>query len=233
LQYTKNLNYFVDRENRTAVEMQLSKPHKVHILDLDRYVEPPSKKDAITNGFEPHSSYHTLEEIDLANNRRFFESPFTSARGGACCIPFTDPKSGQHSLLGVSHVKTPYRRKRLRGIVEDYHYLSRFYAFQPRPPYRVVARSGFFCLPARPKSVASSSLSKIPVWKPLEIAGTTYNCPAIHFVSGMAYDANDPTKLIISYGVSDCTSWFIEVEKEDVVRMLFRPGAAENATLPG
>jgi hypothetical protein len=37
----------------------------------------------------------------------------------------------------------------------------------------------------------------------------------------MIEKANDPSKLIISYGVADCSARMIEVEKQNVVEMLF------------
>lgn len=55
------------------------------------------------------------------------------------------------------------------------------------------------------------------------VTGTIYDCPAIHFITGMTEKADDPDKLIIAYGVEDCTSWFIEVGKEEVVKLLFEP----------
>lgn len=137
-------------------------------------------------------------------------------------------------MLCVSHVKTPHGRKRLEGVVKANHYLSRFYAFESKAPYRVVGLSGFFCLPAQPVGAANDEtiqrqhpLAAIPIHNPLNLigddddTGDSSSCAAIHFVTGMTEKADDPSRLIIAYGVSYCTSWFIEVDKEDVINMLF------------
>lgn len=108
-------------------------------------------------------------------------------------------------------------------------------------PYRIVALSGYFCLPDKPHTVLGRDTSakdnfkddfnpyeRLPLWNPLDIGGRTYDCPVIHFVTGLTEKADDPTKLIIAYGVNDCTSWFVEVDKAEIVKLLFfGPGTTE------
>jgi hypothetical protein len=64
-----------------------------------------------------------------------------------------------------------------------------------------------------------------------------YNCPRIHFVTGMIdkvevdkvnnvnnnanNNNNNDGSVILSYGVSDCLSRFIEIKKSEIIRMLF------------
>ena len=91
----------------------------------------------------------------------------------------------------------------------------------------MVALSGNFCFPANPHRTLKvdtphNPLVDMPNWQhPLDIAGTTYDCPAIHFVTGMVEKADDPSKLLIAYGVEDCTSWFVVVHKADAIDLLF------------
>jgi hypothetical protein len=50
------------------------------------------------------------------------------------------------------------------------------------------------------------------------------NCPRIHFISGIAEKVGDDSKVILAYGVSDCLSRFVEVDKSDIAKMLWYPG---------
>eukprot|EP00804_Cyclotella_cryptica_P008946 CCRYP_012058-RB/>CCRYP_012058-RB protein AED:0.53 eAED:0.46 QI:0/-1/0/1/-1/0/1/0/58 len=43
----------------------------------------------------------------------------------------------------------------------------------------------------------------------------------MHFVSSFAQKANDATRVVIGYGLNDCTGRLVEVRKEEVVRLLF------------
>ena len=236
----KNLNWFVDGSNNSVVEMNPLDPHIVHKVDLtDGKDAAPHPANATTDTFVPRSTFKTMEEIDLPNRFNFSGSPFTAHRGGACCIPFDDPRplsvgKGKKLVLGVAHVKTPHGRKKLHGILKGNQYLSRWYAIEPVAPYRVVAMSGLWCLPTNPNSNHIFDASRdnpyenLPQWSPLEIAGRTYNdCPSIHFISGMTEKADDPGKLIVAYGVEDCTSWFVEVSIAEVIGLLFNPPPKE------
>jgi hypothetical protein len=55
----------------------------------------------------------------------------------------------------------------------------------------------------------------------LQLGSNHYDCPRIHFVSGMVEKANDPSRIIIAYGIQDCAPRFIEVEKVQILQMLF------------
>ena len=64
----------------------------------------------------------------------------------------------------------------------------------------------------------------------MTLGNETYNCPRVHFVSGMTDDAMDPgNKLILGYCVNDCFARFVVVLKSDVERMLF--GAPKSSVL--
>jgi hypothetical protein len=42
-------------------------------------------------------------------------------------------------------------------------------------------------------------------------------------VSGITEKAGDATKVIIAYGINDCISRLVEVDKSELVRLLFHP----------
>ncbi|CAB9508196.1 Inherit from COG: Hemolysin-type calcium-binding [Seminavis robusta] len=240
---SKNLNYFVDADNNTMVEM-FPLPHVLHKVDPTGKTPAPNPENATRDDTVPYPSFYTMEEYDLHYRHNFFENPFSYARGGACCVPFTDPRppkrrsltaqpESKELRLGLVHVKTPHGRAKFQSVTEPNQYLSRFYAFEPTSPYKVVAMSGYFCLPADPSKHVlfgnKNDENKNPYlsinqdWNSLSVAGEDYRCPSIHFVTGMVEKADDPSRLIIAYGVNDCTSWFVEVSKAEVIDLLFRP----------
>lgn len=223
----KNINYFIDpSNNRIMAESQVFNPHRLHRLEMGGL--PNSKHDIVTEESpHPNPSFSNRGEVDLPKQINDWGYPFAMDRGGACCVSLEDPYHATDSasknniqtlLMGISHVKT----KKSKPFI----YLSRFYAFDPNPPFRTVVMSGFFCLPhsfgtttekARAyKDNGATAIPSFPNFYEFEFADTKYDCPAIHFVSGIAEKIEDPTKVIIAYGASDCASWFIEVSKKQI-----------------
>jgi len=224
----KNLNYFEGPSNYTSmalVEVWPSPPHTVRVIDLtvpcDRSLEPQEFKEGPTNLLP---SFPTVEEL-------FFPSLtpeqllLTRGRGGACCIELKHPKSTALLYVGVEHVKTPSQGKaRLpRGNVTDNHYLSRFYAFESKPPFHIVARSGLFCLPFPVDSheVDDVPLVKVTTWRKLLLGHSFPACPRIHFVSGMTINADEPDSVIVAYGINDCTSRMVQISLSEIRSLLF------------
>uniref|UniRef100_A0A7S0GG54 Uncharacterized protein n=1 Tax=Proboscia inermis TaxID=420281 RepID=A0A7S0GG54_9STRA len=136
-------------------------------------------------------------------------------------------------LVGVSHIKSGNRVRMKHNKKGFFHYLSRLYAFSPHPPYQVVARSGLFCLETgmynksegHDPYVAAFQRNKtnprVNLGRWFEFRGKTYNCPRIHFVSGMSESAVDPSRMVLAYGVSDCYSRMIEIRKRDFCERMF------------
>ena len=121
---------------------------------------------------------------------------------------------GEELLVAIVHPKTNFPGKKLpKGVLPNI-YLSRFIAFLPKEPYTIVARSGMFCLgyPSTEldddnddnndnlddvttsnnnnnKKKNNDNNKKNPLkfvkMEPLQFANETYNCPKIHFVTGM------------------------------------------------
>ena len=57
----------------------------------------------------------------------------------------------------------------------------------------------------------------------MQFGGKAFDCPRIHFVMGMIDKVDDASKVIISYGVNDCLSQFVTIEKSEIARMLWNP----------
>ena len=161
----------------------------------------------------------------------------------------TDEGTKERSLLlGFSHRKT---QRGARAAI-TYNYVSRVYAFAPYPPFDIVARSGFFCLGYAPHQGASivnqssSSLSSSSmlwgnknddeamqsdneqIWgaandHKLKLQGKQFDCPRIHFVTGIAEKLGDEETVIISYGINDCYPRMMEVPKNFLVSLLKPP----------
>ena len=251
----KNLNYFVDLyTNQTMVELNpagnhLSQPgpHQVMPIDLTKKTSANPKfgkdqvygaKDVIVDDSVPdHPGFYTMDELEFARSLDFWVSPYVGDRGSACCVEFehvlpTTNNNGKGKdkpeklWLGISHTKIPYGRPKFdeAGLTPN-QYLSRFYAFQAKAPYKTVAFSGYICLTQHDQAALhyDNPLAQRPHHSPFRVGNLTLECPEIHFIVGMTEKAKDPTKLILSYGLSDCTSWFIEVDKQEVVELLFAP----------
>lgn len=209
----KNFNYFATNEEILA-EIWPSGPHTVRPVVLGQPCQRSvPARSYVDNPKNLLPSFATTEEIDfplLAPHQTIFTN---RGRGSACCVPIIF--QGQELQLGIQHRKTPSQRNaQLPPGLIDNHYVSSFYAFKNKPPFQQVAESGQFCL-----EFGNAELTKANDFRQLKI-GRTFNCPRIHFVSGMIQDS--PDSLIISYGVNDCVSRFVRVRVEDVLTLLFR-----------
>jgi hypothetical protein len=161
--------------------------------------------------------------------QHIFKKPFkfTKDRGTACCVTleyeyFKDLlvltnntiMDGADVRIGISHAKS-----RLPIPDLGYGYLSRFYAVAANDPYHVVAMSALFCLSwhdgdwkdARPQSH-------------LKIKQFVYDCPMVHFPSGIASSPKaNPTRIVVGYGIQDRQSRFVEFSKREVALHIFSP----------
>ena len=235
----KNFNYFVDdastnntSEAMVRVEVWPTGPHTVHSVDLNRRckrgLDPNTKY--IDSLSEVRPTFPTMEEVDFPSLGGM-ESIFTRGRGSACCIRVPYPSANSNIsrtvLVGIQHTKTPSQRNKiLPPNVTSNHYLSSFYAFESEPPYNIIAKTGWFCLgfpedPNEDQRKDTSLLHRVTSWRKLVLGGRTYNCPRIHFLSGMTTKVNDPNAVILAYGINDCYSRFVEVRLSDIYNLLF------------
>ena len=198
----------------------------------------------------PVESFHTTDEPYLIQHGVDPKKLITHDRGTACCVRILNPNNTgtalvdiPYLLVGVSHTKINKWKADLRDkhnisfALRQYH--SRFYAFEPVPPYRVVGRSGQFCMPFPASSSSSSSSSEqqdIPSLslirnQPLQM-GDNHTCPYITFVMGIVDAVDDPTgeTVVMSYGMNDCGARVVKVTKSSIFNILF-PNATYNSLL--
>ena len=55
----------------------------------------------------------------------------------------------------------------------------------------------------------------------LNIKQEEFDCPEISFVSGLTEHATDNARAILSYGINDCTSRVVLIDKSEISRYLF------------
>ena len=248
-------------------------PHESMRMDFANFDGPIVRSSAT----EPGASFATVDGVPPdggSGGRDVGAGPLTPRdSGSACCVSVRwrdddgdggdtsggggggaggggGDGAGRRLLLGFSHRKT---RRGLGRASPQYNYVSRVYAFEPTPPFDVVARSGFFCLGFALGKRSDDSLDGTSrrgvagrshavrhlrdeeanesdneqVWGAandyrLKINGEVFdNCPAIHFVTGIADKLGDEEETaIVSYGVNDCYPRMIEVSKKFLVSLL-------------
>ncbi|KAL7530880.1 hypothetical protein ACHAXR_003724 [Thalassiosira sp. AJA248-18] len=238
-----------DQLRRQTVFEKLWKPgtKKRRMVDLDK-VNMRMVKEV---GNFTESEDAPLPKLSTVDEHWFPgpNAPFKeAAHGGACCVSFSvdelnlggTKNNHQESLLvGVAHTKvswkpwyskanTPQEKK---DRVPHTHYVSFFYAFDPYPPFQIRARSGYFCL----GHVPLASGDKLPpteggTFNPhsiltrnrmLQQNKIAFDCPQVHYISSFIEKVADSSKTVIGYGLNDCTGRLIEVEKREIVRLLY------------
>ena len=239
----KNFNYFLDhRTKKIVVETLPMAPHTVEDMDFASDCESSAKKNAfkstaVEDLYVPQPSFSNTDELYFMD-KGIFNLPYSPEHGTACCVHIPDPRNeGKELLVGVSHSKTmlaPEEKTKLReaGVdSEARQYISRFYAFEPQLPYRVVALSGGFCMPFPTEDeFAENYNNKLVKKRPYQL-GSKIGCPYITFLSGITDKANDPSKVLISYGLNDCTNRIAEVSKKEIIQILFDPLSRLDSTL--
>jgi hypothetical protein len=216
----KNLNYFIDSMNNTILEVKAMGPYEM--MNLSAACNVKEKTEAIfiqdINSI-PYPSFGTTDELDLSK-QKYYEAVYTDERGSACCVSIEHP-DGRSLRLGISHSKTIYGKGN-RQLTSN-QFFSSFYAFEAESPYRVVARTGRFCLGFSSESERDNPYTRMQM-STMKLISVEYpKCPRIHFVSGMVEKADDPTKLIVAYGINDCVPRMVIIDKSDVLHMLFNP----------
>jgi hypothetical protein len=237
----KNFNYFLDSSGRVMVETLPMAPHTVEYIDFHSDCDASEKNNAfksttVQDPFVPKPSFSNTDELYFMD-KGIVNPPYSLEHGTACCIRIPDPRNeGQELLVGVSHSKTllsPEDKLLLRKAgadTESRQYISRFYAFEPKMPYRVVALSGAFCMPFPTEPELKENYNNKLVKKRPYQLGDTIDCPYITFLSGITEKANDPFNVLISYGMNDCTARIAEVSKLEISMMLFDPLSRLNST---
>ena len=239
LQGSKSGQVYVQTNPIQPLQMELM--NMSHICpdadnDDNDIIEPVAMySDTRTLESEGLISFYSHDELYLAR-KKYYIWPHEKPRGTACCIPIDVPAAGntrkdtttspRRVLVGLSHEKIHqgcrknFMHYNLTMGVRQYNY--RWYAFDAEPPFRLVRVSGSFCFPfPSPQEAASNYLVNLTFSRPM-VAGDHFNlqCPFIAYASTII-EALDPTKAIIGYGVNDCTTRFIEIDKLEIARALF------------
>ncbi|KAL7472563.1 hypothetical protein ACHAXS_013828 [Conticribra weissflogii] len=193
----------------------------------------PMKGNEIISEYLPMPRSNTSQKIENEIGKYFVPRD----RGSACCVQiekkyyedFFPSNLPESVMVGITHKKTALRMPSSRGR-KSFIYLSNLYAFSSYHPYQYIARSGLFCFgfannqtDATSDSVASaySELTKV---QRVEFHGVSYDCPRIHFVSGITEKVGDDSRVIVAYGVNDCVSRFVEIAKRDLMIHLLSNG---------
>mmetsp|Transcript_27448 Transcript_27448/g.56209 ORF Transcript_27448/g.56209 Transcript_27448/m.56209 type:complete len:447 (-) Transcript_27448:68-1408(-) len=211
--------------------------YKQFVEDSQYYKDPETSKKLLPmRGKEimsfglPLPRSNSSQLIDNAIGKYFIPRD----RGSACCIqiekkyyndlfPSDPPES---IMVGITHKKTALRMPSSLGR-KSFIYLSNLYAFSSHHPYQYIARSGLFCFGFTNNQTDSTSYSVANAYSELtkvqrvEFHGVSYDCPRIHFVSGITEKVGDETRVIVAYGVNDCVSRFVEILKRDLMIHLF------------
>jgi hypothetical protein len=245
---SKNLLYFVSHDQRGnssaasantndntwVIHYPRYNPNDVRKVELDTPcgVQPITPyKDTHGTEWYPNASFHTIDE-EMFPQSSLKVPIWLRDRGSACCTEMIHRTTNRAVLVAVVHPKTVFPGKTLPPGVTPNTYLSRWIAFEPTHPYKIVARSGMFCL-GYPDEMdglvnvtdSNSSLYQNPLATtqmiPLRFAGVSHSCPRIHFVMGMVEKVDDKDSVLISYGVSDCLSRIVEIRKDDIHAVLW------------
>lgn len=177
------------------------------------------------------------------------EAPFKDKpHGGACCVSFSNDDlnlggtrnnhNASNLLVGIGHTKVTWKPwygkdnvpQEQKDRVPHTHYVSLFYAFDPYPPFEIRARSGYFCLGHVPMIGDKVSPTEGGNFNPHTILTRNRNlsqnfenfdCPQMSFISSFIEKADDSSKTAIGYGLNDCTGRLVEVDKKDIVKLLY------------
>lgn len=232
----KNNQFFTGQNGKLYMEVWPIGPREVKSISIEN---DGNNVSASVNSYEtkqlPQASF-------VSNEHLMGQQPyvFSRGRGSACCTQISKDlyrtmvgskhKAMQYDyvLAGIDHVKSV----QIRG--KFYIYLSRLYAFAPVEPFAVVARSGFFCFSSVKEPSQDPHVLLLPnnydgINNQLNIRKNPYDCPRVHFVSGMADSVTNSSQVIVSYGINDCVPRMVVVEKQELAEKLFLPMAGRRA----
>jgi hypothetical protein len=227
-------------------------PHTVDEVDLNqrcRQVQREEKDTSVSTSEGPTlSHYSNMERIFFESGHNNIQQSVDRGTAGFVQLEVPDYDDDDDSnnesnnkwttgqtykskqlLVGISHQKL-YRHGDFKVKYSHSTYTSNFYAFEQTPPYRVVARSGAFCLgfPSEEES-EQNYYSQLIRSRPL-ILKEEENCPQITFISSMTKKAGDDSKVILGYGMNDCVPRFVEIDKSEIGRLLFTPTVGSNSS---
>jgi len=194
---------------------------------------------------QPKPSFRTREEEIYPGADRYVPD----RGSGCCVrvprdpIPVSPSMADHASKTASNTLLVAIVHTRTKKGADPKVYLSRFIAFLPRAPYTIVARSGLFCLGffAEDETKTTSNSPEYRAFRESSVLRlgneTVDGCPAIHFTMSIiekhdeetneqhhqqgasSTNNNEEGAVIISYGIGDCYSRFVEVKKSDIISM--------------
>ena len=235
----KNFNYFRSLSGQYWLEAWPI-PHAVIPVD---HISQNEKLMISQTLIQPNSSGPLADwsDEDLLVGRKL-HSP---DRGSACCVRlepqyYQDLVRDDDSIynvrlirqqpflyVGISHTKSVNKLPKINTRI----FLSRMYAFVPVEPFPLVARSASFCFGNSDADTTPPPYYNLTHRKSLTVNDRVYDCPTIHFVSGMTEHVQDPSSVIVAYGIEDCVARTVQLHKRDLALHLFTPLDTENATI--
>lgn len=232
----KNMHIY-ESNRQTYLELYPSSPHVWRRINLVlpndvKHYDPFPGADASDQWNERNVEPEPGPTFNSIEGTEFVFGNYTESRGTACCIRVQVVASNETkpstALVGIGHDKP---------LVKDhwaYSYVSFFYAFEAEPPFKIISKSGRFCL-GWPKEgddgfenqvfayARENMIKRKPNFVDLELQGVKFSCPRIHFPSGIVEKVGDPDTIIISYGVNDCLPRSMQVPKKEIMDLLFPP----------
>mmetsp|Transcript_5615 Transcript_5615/g.8523 ORF Transcript_5615/g.8523 Transcript_5615/m.8523 type:complete len:714 (-) Transcript_5615:635-2776(-) len=207
---TRPINFF-HHKFETSADLNYFPNSTIYVASKRSGVKRRTYEGQTTHSWyrsEPRYSSLSLKNEDIQRGGIKF-------RGTACCADINF--NGEQVKVGLTHTVTKERA-----------YLHAFYAFQPFPPFKIVALSGYFCL----GGMKSEDIGYDDHWMSqrvidveselaqMIVKGETYNCPKVTFASGINEMIDSRSNIIISYGVGDCYSRSIVVSKKKIEILL-------------
>ena len=207
---TRPINFFHDKFE-TSADLNYFPNTTTYVASSRSGVKRRSFEGQTTHSWyrsEPRYASLLLTNPDI-------QQPGLKFRGTACCADI-DFK-GEQVKVGLTHTVTKERA-----------YLHAFYAFQPFPPFKIVALSGYFCLGGMNSKdigyddhwMSQRSIDAESDLARMNVKGETYNCPKVTFATGINEMLDSRSNIIISYGVGDCYSRSIVVSKQKIQILL-------------
>lgn len=151
-------------------------------------------------GVPPHSG----PNLSAPRNELTNGLPDSQAlHGNGSPISLDDYYPGLAIAMGHTHLDMfPHGREFYNHTRWHNTYLSNFVIFKIKPPHEVLATSPPFCF----ASVSPRSPPDNP------------RCDIIQFVVGFVRSARDQSRILITYGVNDCESAWIEIPIADIIQ---------------
>ena len=237
--------YFDDFEKikRNIVKKRIRRNYAVDRIIMRKV---KSNGNLTESNMEPDPSFFTVGERWFPGQKPAFRR---AGHGGACCVSFSRDEvlaggkniylyhdswgDNEYQLVVVTHTNVVWRKfysdkdisESDKAMIPHTNYVSFLYAFEPRPPCNLRARSGYFCLGFAGEDGTEGWMfnphSVLTFNRRLSQHNEKFNCPQIHFVNSFVERVRDSAKTVIGCGLNDCTPRLVEVSETEIAKLLF------------